>query len=80
MLKIEISVTIRAVEGPNIIRLARDMPKLTDTLPVFGRGAERLSEVKISKPKRMVPSKEIFLYLRRIYIRDAVPAIKTINT
>jgi hypothetical protein len=68
------------VEGPNIIRLARDKPKLTDTLPVFGRGAERLSDVKISKPKRTVPSKEIFLYLRSTYIRDADPAIKVINT
>jgi len=76
----EMSVTISAVEGPNIIRLARDMPKLTDTLPVFGRGAERLSDVKISKPKRIVPSKEIFLYLRIIYIKDDNPAIKITNT
>lgn len=80
MLKIEISVTISAVEGPNIIRLARDMPKLTDTLPVFGRGAERLSDIKISKPKRTAPNKEIFLYLIRIYTRDADPAMKIANT
>lgn len=74
------SVTISAVEGPNIIRLARDMPKLTDTLPVFGRGAERLSDVKISKPKRTVPSKETFLYLRSIHTKDDKPAIKITNT
>ena len=66
MLKIENSVTISAVAGPKIIRLAREIPKLTDTLPVFGKGADRLSEVKISNPKRIVPNKETLPYLRRI--------------
>ena len=74
------SVTISAVDGPNIIRLAREIPKLTDTLPAFGRGAERLSEVKISRPKRMAPSKEIFLYLKSINTIDAEPAMKIKNT
>ncbi len=54
-------VTIIAVEGPNIIRLARDMPKLTDTLPVFGRGAERLSAANISTPNNITPNKDISL-------------------
>ncbi len=66
MLKIEIAVTIIAVAGPNIIRLASDIPKLTETLPAFGSGAERLSAVKMRIPNKIVPIKEIFLYLRRI--------------
>ncbi len=68
------------MEGPNIIRLASEIPKLTDTLPVFGKGAERLSEVKISNPKRIVPNKEIFLYLTSIYKREDNPAMKIKNT
>lgn len=76
----EISVTRIAVAGPKIIRLAREIPKLTDTLPVFGRGAERLSEVKISNPKRITPNKEIFLYLTSIYIREDIPAAKMKKT
>ena len=66
MLKIEIAVTIIAVAGPNIIRLASDMPKFTETLPVFGSGAERLSAVKMRTPNKTIPIKDIFLYLRRI--------------
>jgi hypothetical protein len=73
-------VTRIAVAGPKIIRLAREMPKLTDTLPVFGSGAERLSEVNINTPNISTPNKEIFLYLRSIYIRDAKPVKKTANT
>lgn len=76
----EIIVTITAVAGPKIIRLARERPKFTDTLPVFGRGAERLSEVKISNPKRTTPNNEIFLYLKSIYTREAAPVKKTKKT
>jgi len=76
----EIRVTRIAVAGPKIIRLAREIPKLTDTLPVFGRGAERLSEVKISNPKRITPNKEIFLYLKSIYTREDIPAAKMKKT
>jgi len=76
----EISVTIIAVAGPKMIRLARERPKLTDTLPVLGNGAERLSEVKIRMPKRTTPNKEIFLYLRSTYIREKTPVTKIKKT
>ena len=65
MLKIEMTVTIIAVAGPNIIRLASNMPKITETLPIFGSGAERFSAVKTRKPNKTMPIKDIFLYLRR---------------
>jgi len=58
ILKIEIKVTIIAVEGPNIIKLAKDIPKLTDTLPVFGRGADILSAANISTPNNITPTKD----------------------
>lgn len=64
MLKIEKTVTIIAVAGPNIIRLASNMPKITETLPTFGNGTERLSAVKKRIPNKTIPIKEIFLYLR----------------
>ena len=66
MLKIEKTVTIIAVAGPNIIRLASNIPKLTETLPVFGSGAERLSEVKTRIPNKTIPMTDIFPYLRRM--------------
>ena len=66
MLKIEMAVTIIAVAGPNIIRLASDIPKLTETLPVFGSGAERLSAVKMRIPNKTMPITDIFPYLRRM--------------
>ena len=66
MLRIEMAVTIIAVAGPNIIRLASDMPKFTETLPVFGSGAERLSAVKMRIPNKTTPKTDIFLYLRRV--------------
>ena len=66
MLKIEKTVTTIAVAGPNIIRLASNMPKLTETLPVFGNGAERLSAVKTRIPNKTTPKTDIFLYLRRV--------------
>ena len=65
MLKIEIAVTIIAVAGPNIIRLASDMPKFTETLPVFGSGAERLSAVKMRTPNKTIPIKDAKLQLGR---------------
>ena len=68
------------VAGPNIIRLARDIPKLTETLPVLGRGADRLSEMNIKAPNTITPNKEIFLYLRIIYIKDTNPNEKIPNT
>jgi len=66
MLKIEMAVTIIAVAGPNIIRLASDMPKITETLPTFGNGTERLSAVKKRTPNKTTPKTDIFLYLRRV--------------
>ena len=66
MFKIEMAVTIIAVAGPNIIRLASNMPKFTETLPVFGSGAERLSAVKTRIPNKTIPITDIFLYLRRM--------------
>ena len=60
----DIAVTIIPVAGPKIIRLAREMPKLTETLPVFGSGADRLSAVNIKIPNTTTPKKEIFLYSR----------------
>jgi hypothetical protein len=68
------------VAGPNIIRLASEIPKFTDTLPVFGSGAERLSEAKISAPNKTTPNIEIFLYLRSMKIREEIPAKKTKKT
>lgn len=66
MLKIEMAVTIIAVAGPNIIRLASDMPKITETLPTFGNGTERLSAVKKRIPNKITPKIETSLYLRSI--------------
>jgi len=77
---IDIAVTSMPVAGPKIIRLARDIPKFTDTLPVFGRGAERLSEAKMRAPNKPTPNKEIFLYLKSIKIEEAIPAKKTKKT
>jgi hypothetical protein len=76
----EVAVTIIPVAGPNIIRLAREMPKLTETLPVFGRGADKLSEMNIKAPNTTTPSNEIFLYSRSTYVKDATPNEKMINT
>jgi len=42
------------------------MPKFTETLPVFGSGAERLSAVKMRIPNKTTPKTDIFLYLRRV--------------
>ena len=53
------NVTMIAVDGPNIIRHASDIPKLTDTLPVFGRGADRLSAVNISTPNNIMPNMDM---------------------
>jgi len=66
ILKIERAVTIIAVAGPNMIRLASEMPKITETLPTFGNGTERLSAVKKRIPNKTIPKIEIFLYLRRM--------------
>ena len=66
MLKIEMAVTIIAVAGPNIIRLASDMPKITETLPTFGSGTARLSAAKKRIPNKITPKIETFLYLRSI--------------
>jgi hypothetical protein len=62
------------------MRHAREIPNITETLPVFGSGAERLSEVKKRMPKIRSPKKEIFLYLRRTKTNDATPNENTINT
>jgi hypothetical protein len=56
-----IKVTIIAVEGPNIMRLASEIPKFTETLPAFGSGADKLSAIKISDPNSTTPNKDIFL-------------------
>ena len=57
----EIKVTIIAVGGPNKTKLAREIPKFTDTLPVFGSGADKLSAINISDPNSTTPNKDIFL-------------------
>jgi len=62
------------------MREARDTPKFTDMLPVFGRGALRLSEVKIRIPKIKSPKKEMFLYLMSVKTRDAMPATRIMKT
>ena len=76
----DMAVTMIPVAGPKIIKLAREMPKFTETLPVFGRGAERLSEMKIKTPKIITPNNETFLYLRRTYTKAAIPNAKIMKT
>ena len=80
MLNIDIAVTSMPVAGPKIIRLAREMPKLTETLPVFGSGADKLSAANINIPNIITPNKEIFLYSRSIYINEETPAMNIIKT
>jgi len=53
-------VTIIAVEGPNNINDASEIPKLTDTKPVFGSGTEKLSAANIKMPNSTAPKTEIF--------------------
>ena len=66
MLKIEIAVTIIAVAGPKIIKLANEIAKFTATLPVFGSGADRLSAAKTNNPNSTTPGIDIPPYLRMI--------------
>ena len=61
MLIEEINVTIIEVAGPKIIRAAREIPKFTETKPVFGSGTEKLSARNIRIPNRTAPSTEILL-------------------
>ena len=75
ILNIENAVTSIPVAGPNIIKLASDIPKLTETLPVLGRGADKLSAIKIKMPNKITPKIEILLYLKRMKLRDNNPAI-----
>jgi hypothetical protein len=75
MLNIENAVTRIAVAGPNIIKLAKVIPKLTETLPVLGRGVFELSAAKDNIPNKTTPKIEIFLYLKRMKLRDTNPAI-----
>ena len=56
-------VTINAVEGPNKIKLASDIPKFTETLPAFGSGAERLSAINTNMPNSTTPKTDTFPYL-----------------
>jgi len=65
-LSAETAVTSIAVAGPKIINDASDIPNITDTFPVLGRGAFKLSEVKKRIPKINSPNNEVFLYLMRI--------------
>ena len=58
-----------------MIKLASDIPKLTETLPVLGRGADKLSAVKIKIPNKITPKIEIFLYLKRMKAKDDNPII-----
>ncbi len=53
-----------AVEGPNYIKEASDIPKLTDTNPVFGSGIEKLSAANIKIPNNTTPKTDIFLNLK----------------
>ena len=64
MLMDEIKVTIMAVDGPNNISEAREIPKLTETKPVFGSGTEKLSAANIKIPNSTAPKTEIFLNLK----------------
>ncbi|MCX6384451.1 MAG: hypothetical protein NTV16_08260 [Actinobacteria bacterium] len=64
MLIEEIRVTIIAVEGPNNIKDEREIPKFTETKPVFGSGTEKLSAANIKIPKSTAPKTEIFLNLK----------------
>ena len=75
ILNIENTITSTAVAGPNMIKLAKIIPKLTETLPVFGRGVFKLSAAKAKMPNIITPKIEIFLYLKRMKIRDNNPAI-----
>jgi hypothetical protein len=66
MLKIENAVTKIAVDGPKSIRLAREIAGFTETLPVRGSDADRLSAVNASNPNSTTPTNDISLYLKRI--------------
>jgi len=63
MLKIENAVTKIAVDGPKSIRLANEIAGFTDTLPVLGSDAERLSAENASNPNSNTPTNDIALYL-----------------
>ena len=62
ILKIEMKVTIIAVGSPNKIKEASEIPKFTDTLPVFGSGTDRFSAANMSKQKSTTPNIDIFSY------------------
>ena len=64
MLIEEINVTIIAVEGPNNINDASDIPKFTETKPVLGSGTEKLSAANIKIPNSTAPKTEIFPNLK----------------
>lgn len=64
MLIEEIRVTIIAVDGPNNINDAREIPKFTETYPILGSGTEKLSTANIKMPNSTAPKTEIFLNLK----------------